>query len=99
MDTNKITQQQISEFVDGELTDSHVDIALAALRQPEGRAAWETYHQIGDLLRSDEMAAGLSPDFTARMAARLAAEPTIVAPAIRIPMLEASARRTAAARS
>lgn len=80
MDTSRIKQEQISALADGELTDSQVDIALAALTQPDGRAAWETYHQIGDVLRSDEMDVSLSPNFAARMAARLAAEPTILAP-------------------
>jgi sigma-E factor negative regulatory protein RseA len=81
MNTNKMTQEQISAFADGELADSHIDMALAALRQPCGKAAWDAYHRIGDALRSDELATELSDGFAARMAARLDAEPTIVAPA------------------
>jgi sigma-E factor negative regulatory protein RseA len=85
MDTNNMTQEQISALADGELSDAQVDTALAALRQPAGRAAWDAYHQIGDVLRSDEMAVSLSPNFAARMAARLEAEPTIIAPAALTP--------------
>lgn len=80
MNTGKTTREQISAFADGELANNQIDTALAALRQPDGKQAWEDYHQIGDLLRSNEASVGLSPDFSARMAARLQAEPTIMAP-------------------
>lgn len=80
MNTNEMTREQISALADGELTDRQVDAALTALRQPEGRADWEIYHQIGDVLRSDDMDVKMSPGFAARMAARLESEPTIVAP-------------------
>ncbi len=80
MNTNVRTQEQISALADGELTDSQFDLALAALRHPERQADWDTYHQIGDVLRSDDMAFAMSDDFSTRMAARLAAEPTIIAP-------------------
>lgn len=80
MSTKEITGEQISAFADGESTDAKVELALAALRQAEGKADWEIYHQIGDLLRSDDMAISMSPGFAARMAARLDAEPTICAP-------------------
>lgn len=80
MNTNKTTREQISAFADGELADNQADMVLAALRQPEGKSAWDAYHEIGDLLRSREMAMELSPDFSARLAARLQAEPPIVAP-------------------
>jgi len=80
MNTKEMTREQISALADGELAEQHVDIVLSALRQGKGRADWDIYHQIGDVLRSDDMAVGLSPGFAARMAARLEAEPTIVAP-------------------
>lgn len=80
MKTKEITQEQISAFADGELADQHIEIALAALRQPEGKVDWEIYHQIGDVLRSDDMAVELSAGFAARMAARLEKEPVIIAP-------------------
>lgn len=80
MNMNYNTQEQISAFADGELDGSRTDGAVAALRLPEGQAAWDLYHQIGDALRSEEMAFALSPNFAARMTARLEAEPAIVAP-------------------
>lgn len=79
MNTKDMTQEQISALADGELSSAYVDMALAALRQAEGRDAWDVYHQIGDILRSDDMALTMSADFSARMAARLDAEPAMIA--------------------
>ena len=78
----EIAREDISAFADGELAGQHVETALAALRQEQGLADWELYHQIGDVLRSDDMAVTLSPGFANRMAARLDAEPIIIAPAL-----------------
>ncbi|WP_420475268.1 sigma-E factor negative regulatory protein [Noviherbaspirillum sp. ST9] len=82
MDTNAMTQEKISALADGELPGEHIDIVLAALRNKEGKADWDIYHQIGDVLRSDDMAVDLSPGFSSRLSARLDAEPTIMAPAL-----------------
>jgi sigma-E factor negative regulatory protein RseA len=81
MSTKEKTQEQISAFADGELAEEQADVVLAALRRADGRADWEVYHQIGDVLRSDDMGIKLSSGFAARMAARLEMEPTIIAPA------------------
>lgn len=78
MNTKEITQEQISALADGELSPAYVDVVLAALRQTQSRADWDVYHQIGDILRSDDMALGLRPDFARRMAARLDAEPSFI---------------------
>lgn len=64
------------------MANQQLDAALAALRQAEGQGDWEVYHQIGDVLRSTDMAVPLSAGFSARMAMRLEAEPTIVAPGL-----------------
>jgi sigma-E factor negative regulatory protein RseA len=80
MDTKEMAREQISALADGELADEHIDMALAALRHQEERADWEIYHQIGDVLRSDDMAVALSSTFAARMMDRLEAEPTVIAP-------------------
>jgi len=80
MDTKEISREQISALADGELVDSHVSMALAVLRQPEEQVTWDLYHQIGDVMRSEEMAFSLSDGFAAKMSARLDAEPTIIAP-------------------
>ncbi|MDY7544953.1 sigma-E factor negative regulatory protein [Glaciimonas sp. CA11.2] len=89
MNTNEIPQEQISALADGELSNAYVDVALAALRQNEGRATWDAYHQIGDILRSDDMAFSLSSDFTSRMLERLNAEPAMIAaPLAVVPIAE-----------
>src|SRR5690606_24586922 len=60
------------------LTDSELDllVADAALQNldEDTREDWELYHRIGDMLRSEELAAPMSAGFAARMAARLDAE-------------------------
>lgn len=76
MDTNKKMRDYISAFADGELPEGDLELALAALREADGREAWRLYHEIGDALRAEPSAPGLSPGFDARLAARLAAEPT-----------------------
>jgi sigma-E factor negative regulatory protein RseA len=81
MKTNELTREQISAFADGELDAAQQDAMLAALRGEEARADWELYHQIGDVLRSDEMAGGMSRAFSARLAACLETEPVYIAPA------------------
>ncbi len=75
MDTNKKIRDYISAFADGELPAADIELALAALREDDGRAAWDLYHRIGDALRSEPGQAELSPGFAARLADRLAAEP------------------------
>jgi sigma-E factor negative regulatory protein RseA len=82
METKNMTQEQISALLDSELSDAHIEVALAALRHSEGRATWDVYHQIGDVLRSDDMAQAPSKDFMARMMARLDEEPPILAPPV-----------------
>lgn len=80
METGKSNREQISMLADGELEEEDVNAALQALRDPAQQATWDLYHQIGDAIRSEHMAAPLSADFSARMAARLEAEPTLLAP-------------------
>jgi sigma-E factor negative regulatory protein RseA len=75
MDTNKKIRDYISAFADGELPDADLELALAALREADGRQAWDLYHRIGDALRAEPAGADLSPGFAARLAEKLAAEP------------------------
>ncbi|HYD78438.1 MAG TPA: sigma-E factor negative regulatory protein [Paucimonas sp.] len=79
MNTKNTMHEQISAFADGEADESQIDIALAALRTPEGKTAWEDYHRIGDALRSDDMAFPMSADFSSKLMRRLEDEPPIVA--------------------
>lgn len=64
----------LSAFVDGEgdLPES--------LFTTEGQRDWDTYHWIGDVLRSNDLARPMSADFQQRMQSALAAEPTVLAP-------------------
>lgn len=69
---------KISMLMDGELDDSELREALAALStEGEARTAWRTYHLIRDALRGD---GALETDVAARTGARLAQEPTVLAP-------------------
>ncbi|WP_162041317.1 sigma-E factor negative regulatory protein [Undibacterium sp. YM2] len=79
---NKSTNQHesISAMADGELSDAQLDSLLASLNEAESKDAWEIYHQIGDVLRSEELAVTFSADFSQRFSAKLNAEPVILAP-------------------
>ncbi len=78
---NEQLKEQISSLVDGELHALDVDTLLSALRADENMEQWELYHQIGDLLRSDDLSITMSADFAGRMDAKLAAEPIHFKPA------------------
>jgi sigma-E factor negative regulatory protein RseA len=87
MNTMNMTREQISAFADNELSDGHLDVTLAALRQQEGRDTWNLYHQIGDALRSDDLSTQGNTGLTSRIFASLDAEPTImVAAEQRVPV-------------
>jgi sigma-E factor negative regulatory protein RseA len=72
--------ESISRLMDGEIDDAELQSVLAGLKRPDGLATWACYHAIGDTLRREgsqrAFACGLTPAF----AARLAAEPTVLAP-------------------
>jgi len=71
-------KSKISALMDGELDEHEATEPLAALgRDREAFEAWRRYHLISDALQD---AQALSPDFTPRFAARLAQEPTLLAP-------------------
>jgi sigma-E factor negative regulatory protein RseA len=74
MDTQKKIREHISALSDGELSASDLELAFAALRAADGELAWSSYHRIGDVLRA-QATPDLSDSFSARLAARLAAEP------------------------
>ena len=74
MDMQKKSYENISALADGELAPNEVELAFATLETPGGRVAWNAYHQIGHVLRSDACGFDLSEEFSARLAARLAAE-------------------------
>lgn len=82
MESNEMMREEISAFADGELTQPRIDGVASRLRQPAERARWDAYHQIGDILRSDDMAISLSEGFSARMSARLELEPSFLLPQV-----------------
>ena len=73
-----VADDTISALMDGELQDHE---AQQMITRAKGRedvlATWDAYHLIGDSLRRTP---SLSPDFNSKIAARLALEPTILAP-------------------
>ena len=68
---------RISALMDGELDDrSAREAIVSAARDGEAAEAWKTYHLISDAMRGTRP---LSGEFSARVAERLAAEPTVLA--------------------
>lgn len=65
----------VSSWVDGE-----GEIRADELDSPYGRQVWETYHLIGDVLRTEDLAIKPSPMFYARLSRAIDDEPVIVAP-------------------
>jgi sigma-E factor negative regulatory protein RseA len=85
--------EQVSAFMDGETEAVEATGQVNRLKEdPRLRATWDTYHLIGDALRGEKI--GLSRNFTANFRARLADEPTILAPRSRGP-LQSTVRRFA----
>jgi sigma-E factor negative regulatory protein RseA len=69
---------RISALMDGEVDGKSAAQLIEVLaRDTEAVSAWRTYHLIGDAMRGGLL---LSEGFTARLAQRLAAEPTVLAP-------------------
>jgi sigma-E factor negative regulatory protein RseA len=71
-------KDRLSALMDGELDDKSAAEVLESLgRDREAIEAWRAYQLISDAMRDSPV---LSADFTARVSARLAAEPTVLAP-------------------
>lgn len=76
----------LSALADGDATDGEAARAFQAWRDdPDARAAWHSYQLIGDVLRSEDLAAAPQADaaFLVALRARLAAEPVVLAPQAR----------------
>ena len=82
-------KSEISALVDGELERREADAILDALKaEGDARELWRGYHLIGDSMRDTRL---LSAGFAAQVAAKLADEPTVLAPKswpMRRPILE-----------
>ncbi|VVD99003.1 sigma-E factor negative regulatory protein [Pandoraea fibrosis] len=73
--------ERISALMDGEFDPDEL-AALLDEADTSGRPLWDDYHLIGDALRSDELTLPRSESaFMASFAARLDAEPHLLAPA------------------
>ena len=70
-------REQISRLMDGDLEGAEAEAAFRELKRGEGLEHWTCYHVIGDTLRRT---GGPTAGFAARFAARLEAEPTVLAP-------------------
>ena len=85
MKTDDTQFDNISAMLDGELSNAQWASTVARLGEAnnqDGKKTWEIYHQIGDVLRSDDLALTLSPGFSSRFSALLDAEPVVLAPKV-----------------
>ena len=79
------SEEWLSAFADGEVSEQPHAVRKASeqwVQSPAMRQRWHTYHLIGDVMRSDELASAPDQDaaFMTRLRARLAQEPVVLAP-------------------
>lgn len=72
--------EDISALTDGEMSEAAISAFLAQMNSPQEKQTWDIYHQIGDVLRSDDLAVPVSADFAKKFSARFASEPVILLP-------------------
>ena len=91
-------REQLSALADGQLQGRALSDALAHAAQGEGRATWELYHLVGDVLRSPDLARPANPAFMARLRAELAKEQAPAPrPEVPMPLVTVATPGTAAA--
>ena len=84
-------KDRLSALMDGELDDKSAAEVIQALGSDrEAVRAWRTYQLISDAMRQSRV---LSEGFTARVAERLATEPTVLAPRARVPGFQSESRK------
>jgi sigma-E factor negative regulatory protein RseA len=84
-------KDRLSALMDGELDDKSAAEVIQALGSDrEALRTWQTYQVISDALRQNRV---LSEGFAARVAERLKAEPTVLAPRARVPGLMPESRK------
>jgi sigma-E factor negative regulatory protein RseA len=79
-----MAKERLSALADGELVGAGLSASCEAwARDGALRADWHAWHLIGDVLRSEDLAADPRHDraFCAQLRARLQAEPVVLAPA------------------
>lgn len=88
-------KDQISALMDGEQALSSSEHVYTAIKAGgELSECWATYHLIGDVMRGNAL---MRPDFNARLMQKLEAEPTVLAPRNRKPLVKSRAVWSAAA--
>ena len=76
MDKNLTQREQLSALADGQLDGEAFEQAMQFAHEEEGRASWQLYHLVGDVLRSPELAHHADNGaFLQRLQQRLADEP------------------------
>ena len=78
-----LSAENLSALVDGEHDDTMLAQACAGWREHAAhRSTWHTYHLIGDVMRSDDLASDGARDaaFLNTLRGRLADEPVVLAP-------------------
>lgn len=75
------TREQISRWMDGDIEPHEVDLAMKTLADDEVRYCWAEMHFVGDCIRGLEPTRAGCAD---RIRAAIAAEPTIVAPVMKV---------------
>ena len=71
---------KLSALMDGELEERELAHELSRISEdPDREADWAIYHMIGDSLRGEHV---VSDRMTAQVSARLATEPTVLAPRV-----------------
>jgi len=75
--------EKLSRLLDEDLDASELDTLLNQ-DSKDLLSTWGTYHLIGDVLRSQALAEHHKPGLLASIASQLEAEPTVVAPVLRV---------------
>ena len=73
-----LVREQISRWMDGDIAQHEIDLAMAALSREEGRYCWAEMHFVGDCIRGLE---NTTTGCAEAIRAAIASEPAIIAPA------------------
>lgn len=78
--------ERVSTLMDGELDYDEAVREIARVKQDAACCdAWHNFHAIGDAMRGEHAPAGaLTPGFSQRLSERLALEPAVMAPRLRL---------------
>ena len=83
------SREQISRWMDGDIAPHEIELAMAALSREEGRYCWAEMHFVGDCIRGLE---NTRTGCAESIRAAIAAEPAIIAPALKRLRVQAQER-------